>query len=594
MTLTTYPLLTWQQDWTHWQSPQSRHSHRAFPEDMAEGLYLAARFLIDGGWSAENPPKSIPDTSAKDNPLWLGNDSIKIQDYAPPSWLIGETPFDDCPKAEPGQGNTPTTRPPTWLSVVGSGQLWPVAVLGRCIPDPQRPRLYPGSIAPVVDERGTPENTLPWAKTDSKAEHPADLRLPLTMFLCCAIVLGWSMWHFFCCFFGSHLSSIRLGKWKLSPSSFRSLAYFAPVPRRQHRWLIFIGCLLMWVIAIVIAASMGVLHRAPYALQNPGRVGAYCILLGVLPFLALIANYRTFLPPEWSRDPSPDLSSRTWRGRLQRALTVDWIWKTCSQAWDRLQRITIARWMRKKHNVVPGAQTSRPGFDVPLMVVGTALMAIAAFAVFWIFYGWIVPCLDSGAAAFATWRSMNLFSGVSIVLSLLLLTTGLYGWFWYSLSGLALFNAGVPKLPGKEELLSTMPMFSREGPGKRIQDAAAPLKGTFRRHFVFLAVAYCVFWWLAGDITSIRALGGIVFGKVYAVWFGLLIVLTLTESWEMLRNLERASRVANLPRSHATATDPAGAGRHFVGHGVEDEWQRTRAALSAHLSPNRKLATSGE
>jgi len=98
-----------------------------------------------------------------------------------------------------------------------------------------------------------------------------------------------------------------------------------------------------------------------------------------------------------------------------------------------------------------------------------------------------------------------------------------------------LFNAGVPKLPHHSELLLTMPMFSREGPGKRIQDAAIPLKVTYGRHFLLFSLAYIAFWQLAGEVTSIRALGPTVFGKVYAAWFGLLIVLTLTESWQMLR-----------------------------------------------------------
>src|SRR6201999_3881991 len=35
MTLTTYPLLTWQQDWTYPQPPEMRHSHRVFTEDFA-------------------------------------------------------------------------------------------------------------------------------------------------------------------------------------------------------------------------------------------------------------------------------------------------------------------------------------------------------------------------------------------------------------------------------------------------------------------------------------------------------------------------------------------------------------------------------
>ncbi len=46
MTLTTYPLLTWQQDWTYWKGVRSRHSHRMFPQAAAEGLYDASRFLI--------------------------------------------------------------------------------------------------------------------------------------------------------------------------------------------------------------------------------------------------------------------------------------------------------------------------------------------------------------------------------------------------------------------------------------------------------------------------------------------------------------------------------------------------------------------
>lgn len=530
MTLTTYPLLTWQQDWTHWQSLQSRHSHRAFPEDTAEGLYLAARFLIGADWGGQG----VPDAIDKNEPLKVNDEAIKIQDYAPPSWLIGEGRSEDCSSADSEQGNpnkkmAANTRPPTWLSVVGNGQLWPVAVLGKCINGPPSLHFYPGSIE-HVDAKGTPEDTLPWAETGSKAEHSPDFVLPLSMFLCCAIVLGWSVWHFFCCLFGSHLSSIQLGKRKLSPSSFRSLAYFAPVPRRQHRWLIFIGCFLMWVLAVSISAATGVLHN-PYALENPVSVTAYCVLLGVLPFLSLNANYRTFLPPKWSRNKLLDPSSRKWQDRLQRALTVRSIWKACR----RLRGSKCRKALLSQHNDAQRSLGARPQFDVPLMVIGTCLMAILAFAIFWIFYGWIIASLGPGGADFATWRSMNLFSGVSATLPLLLLTAGLYGWFWYSLSGLALFNAGVPKLPYNEDLPPTMPMFSREGPGKRIQEAATPLKGTFRRHFLFFAAAYSAFWWFAGDATSIRALGPLVFGKVYAVWFGLLIVLTLTESWEMLR-----------------------------------------------------------
>ena len=486
LTLTTYPLLTWQQDWTHWQTPESRHSHRAFPQDTAEGLYLAARFLIDGQASEGDPPGSIPDASDRRHALRLNSSSIKIQDYAPPSWLItGHSPSDNCASSNPdgqaaakrreGKVASPT-RPPIWLSVVGNGQLWPVAVLGHCITDAK---------GPVV-----PEDTLPWADTKSKIEPSPSFELPLSMFVCCAVVLVWSFWHFFCCLFGSHTSSIRLGNRKLSPSSFRSLSYFAPVPRRQHKWLIFIGCLLTWLLAVELAAAMGILHFSSYALRNPGWAIWYCLLLGALSWGALLANYRTYLLPDWGKGDT---------------------------------------------SVAALQNAANPAFDTALMRKGAILFAMASLAVFWVFYGWIIPSLGPGVGAFAVWRSINLFTGVSATAPMLLLTAGLYGWFWYSLSGLALFNAGVPKLPHHSELFLTMPMYSREGPGKRIQDAAIPLKMTYGRHFLLFSLAYMAFWLLAGDVTSIRALGPTVFGRIYTVWFGLLIVLILTESWQMLR-----------------------------------------------------------
>ena len=507
MTLTTYPLLTWQQDWTHWQTPESRHSHRAFPEDTAEGLYLAARFLID---LDNSPTGTIPD-GTNSSPLVLKDRAIEIQDYAPPSWLLTKT--EPAPRHELNDatklGATATpTRPPTWLSVVGSGQLWPVAVMGENIPEAKGPLFYPGSVTRATRSPDAPDDTLPWVDTDSKAEHLPDFQLPFPMFLCCVVVLAWSVWHFFCCVFGSHTSSVKLGNWKLSPSSFRSLAYFAPVPRRQHKWLIFIGCLITWLLAVEIAAATGVLHGPPYALENPARAIWYCILLGMLPWGALLANYRTYLPPKWEKEePDPSPSKAALSDGTQAAQGM----------------------------VSPERNAGQPRYDTRLMGWGSAIFALAAVSVFWIFHGWILASLGPGAKVFAMWRSINLFTGVSATAPLLLLTAGLYGWFWYSLSGLALFNAGIPKLPRDREMLPTTPMYSREGPGKRIQDAAIPLKGTYGRHFLLFSLAYFAFWQLAGDATSIRALGPTVFGKVYAVWFGLLIVLTLTETWQMLR-----------------------------------------------------------
>ena len=164
-----------------------------------------------------------------------------------------------------------------------------------------------------------------------------------------------------------------------------------PVPRPQHKWLIFIGCLITWLLSLEIAAAAEVLRKPPYALEHPSRAISYSVLLALLSFGALLANYRTYLLPNWTKD---DASADA------------------------------------------GQCATAPRYNVRLMVVGGALFALAAALLFWIFYGWMLASLGPGAWVFANWRSINLFTGVSATVPLLLLTLGLYGWFWYSLSGI--------------------------------------------------------------------------------------------------------------------------------------------------------------
>jgi hypothetical protein len=103
----------------------------------------------------------------------------------------------------------------------------------------------------VLDERTVPlqapkppTSTLPFVEMRTEY-HPAEFLLPLTMFVCCVVILFWGCWHFFCCFFGSHASLVRLRWLSFSMPSSRILSYFAPVPRWQHKVLVFIGCIIM-------------------------------------------------------------------------------------------------------------------------------------------------------------------------------------------------------------------------------------------------------------------------------------------------------------------------------------------------------------
>jgi hypothetical protein len=94
MTVSTYPLLVWQQDWSPSVLLKGNGSYRVFGQDVSEGVYIAARQLLN-----------LP-----------GNPIVPIGNYAPPSWVPNDT-------------DTRSDHPRTWVSVIGHHQFWPVAVL---------------------------------------------------------------------------------------------------------------------------------------------------------------------------------------------------------------------------------------------------------------------------------------------------------------------------------------------------------------------------------------------------------------------------------------------------------------------------------
>jgi hypothetical protein len=93
MLLSTYPLLTLQQDWTL----KDYRAYRLFQQDVSEGVYVASRSLIGG----------------------IGpNPAVPITNYSRPAWMGDEH-------------DAPRQHPATWLSVVGHHRFWPLAVLTK-------------------------------------------------------------------------------------------------------------------------------------------------------------------------------------------------------------------------------------------------------------------------------------------------------------------------------------------------------------------------------------------------------------------------------------------------------------------------------
>src|ERR1700688_2044215 len=100
MTLSTYPLLPWEREWTDARPPSPIHSHRVFPETSTEGTYIASRLLLRSPTTGANSqsagcnlsPDGLQSATAKEIfvPSILcsagGASYVPIPDYAPPVW----------------------------------------------------------------------------------------------------------------------------------------------------------------------------------------------------------------------------------------------------------------------------------------------------------------------------------------------------------------------------------------------------------------------------------------------------------------------------------------------------------------------------
>jgi hypothetical protein len=240
MVLSTYPLLTWQQDWTSYLSPENKESYRnyrVFGEDAAEGLYIAARELF-------------PDQGS----------SVGISNYAPPAWALS-----------PGNDDE-DKRPATWLTVIGHRQFWPVAVLNsHTLPKSKASAM----LLPFSDLR---------YKSISIDGDPRPMHmLPVEFWILIILCFVWSFAHLLWCARGS-ISPL--------PSPFR-LAYFAPVPRWQHASLIAFGSVVVAVAAMVVTSTSGLLG---WELGHWNAVVAALILaIFLFAYFACSENYK--LPP---------------------------------------------------------------------------------------------------------------------------------------------------------------------------------------------------------------------------------------------------------------------------------------------------------
>jgi hypothetical protein len=222
MTLTTYPLLPWEQHWTRLDPGEILHSHKVFAQDIAEGTYIAARSLIEG--------EAFDGECGNDPSLFLPPDCGKhpIRNYVAPFWA--------SPKCSEGVPPCAASRrPSTWLSVLGRDGFWPIAALNEAT-------VPPGQAKPVV------------AAIPSWVVWPP---VPLSMKICLAVIVILAIFHLQCCAFPSLT---------VKPS-YR--AHFVRIPGASHPALIVLGSVAVTGIPVLLAWGYGGMSQSGEPLPHP-------------------------------------------------------------------------------------------------------------------------------------------------------------------------------------------------------------------------------------------------------------------------------------------------------------------------------------
>jgi hypothetical protein len=514
MTLSTYPLLTWEQDWTKGNLRNRFHTHRVFPHDGAEGAYFAARFLLH----PPSPPMDISSPQAEnatalaDGPSSAHNGfvpsnclaDLDLPDYAPPFWMnrrSGEL----C------------RHPPTWLSVLGNGGFWPVAVMdfktnpGRAQPDKIEEL---GENEKRFDRLASSVATLPHTvaflagRRSNQAfagiNSQGWLDMPLSMKFLMLGVFLWAGFHVLCCCRASLTVKPAYRAHFVRPSccSIPGLSKCEAGALRRHKYahraLILLASILIALVPITLAWGYGEMWENGEPLLHPWPYRAYLPFIWLIACIAVcgnswIENHLPTLEPDEDLKPQPIVASDGFINKIRVPLEV---W------WSLFYFIVLSLILY---------------FCIDL-ALDRALNATNRIPTYW--------------------RAINLTTGVSPLVPLMSLIIGLYGWCWYSLQGLALFGEDRPLLPANSTLQlagdkpDLLRMLSRNWAAKPLEKLSSPFA---TMPWIIAAICFAAILGLAPFIFGwppIRNLASRNYSTVFGLWLVLCISILLANAWQ--------------------------------------------------------------
>lgn len=545
MTLTTYPLLPWGQDWTrHFTSSglyppkgdqDSRlrnrfHSHRIFTNQGAEGTYVALRFLlhpmligkddVTEADATDAATRADGETDAKAGfvPSNCEPTLFTLPEYGEPSWVNKPREF-------------PCAHPPTWLSVLGDGGFWPIAAmdfptdLGK--PGPQ----------PIPDLNQTNKDGNRWNRSihsiafsgralltaggDAFNSKQAWPEISTSMQLALLLSFVWACYHTLCCLRGSVTAKPAHRAHFVKPNT-DSADHPGDLQIRQRNYdaLMLLGTVLIVLVPILLAWGYGAMWVGGEPLSHPWAYRAFLPLVWMIAGFGLCANIwlGQFLVNPQVAIPN---NARLWkRFELQLSLLRD-SFKHAAHTWRVWQTFL--------------------------------LYCMLSVLLYW-FVDFFLDTILNDANRIPTYlRAMDLTTGVSPLVPLVALVLGLYAWFWCALGGLALFNEDRPRLPTLASLeftppqggapISVLSMFSSEGIAEPLERRCSP----FALGFVVPGVVIFLFLVLAGGSLfgwpPIRSLGSPWYSLLFCLWLALSMSTLLASAvqfvfvWLGLRNL---------------------------------------------------------
>jgi hypothetical protein len=478
--LTSFPLLPRGQDWSTVVEKAKRHAHRVFGSNSMEGSYLAARFLIT------DPPADICQPQfGSEPPQYLHLFKANIQDYAPPFWA-----FETSHSADP-------LIPSTWLAVVGRNGYWPLAVLKEPYKNPHpNPNNESAPNLPLISNLA-----LVQAPATSKLTKLSNNR-PLSLSVAWKLVCEWAVFsmlvHAFACCRG----------WKYQNLS--ALIQFQPAPGNRQLTLITFGWGVLVTALVLMFRSAACITRFLSCQDS-----AWIWILAALASFGCVATaldiHRRFFGTI-----KPTLASSA----QQTANTPQPTGRETPQESGRAARES-ARLLRH----------TRP--KEYWIAFPCLLLVLAVWA------GWSMFSNSDPNVVPTAYRAVHLTSGLSPMVSLLVMLAGVYWWFWFTLSGLALLGQGRPLLPRLRG------SFARIGDemARNIEGFAMPFPspvGEKRIFYVFPLLFLGLQYWILhrssadGLDLMLHSLESASFDRTLQVIFAIALGLLIVESAQLL------------------------------------------------------------